>query len=126
MRRSLLPLLAAGALALSLPALAQTANPLNPLQPRAPAPAVPAQATPAPAAPAQATPAPARTPRAATTTAPADTAAKPKRERSEAQKKNDQMMRDCGTEWRANKAALQAKGQTWRTFLAECRKRKTA
>ncbi len=125
MRRSLAPLLAAAALALSLPALAQTANPLNPLQPRTPAPAAPAQAAPAPAAPAQAAPAPARAPKA-TATAPADGTAKPKRERSEAQKKNDQMMRDCGTEWRANKTDLQAKGQTWRTFLAECRKRKTA
>jgi hypothetical protein len=114
MRRSFAPLLAAALFGLAVPALAQTANPLNPLQPRAPAPAAPAQAAPAPAAP------------KATATAPADTAAKPKRERSEAQKKNDQMMRDCGTEWRANKPALTAKGQTWRTFLGECRKRKTA
>lgn len=52
------------------------------------------------------------------------TAAKPKRERSEAQKKNDEMMRACGQEWRADKASLQAKGETWRNFLKDCRARK--
>jgi hypothetical protein len=51
-------------------------------------------------------------------------APKPRRERSEAQKQNDEMMRACGQEWRAEKAALQAKGETWRGFLKECRAKK--
>jgi hypothetical protein len=53
-------------------------------------------------------------------------AAKPKRERSEAQKRNDDMMRACGQEWRADKASLQAKGETWRNFLKDCRAKKKA
>jgi hypothetical protein len=32
-------------------------------------------------------------------------------------------MRDCGAEWRANKAALSAQGKTWRVFNVECRAR---
>jgi hypothetical protein len=88
-------------------AVAQTTAPAagNPLQPRVvrPAPAAPAQA--APAAPAQAAP------------------AKPARQRSAAQLANDQRMRDCGAEWRANKAALSAQGKTWRVFNVECRAR---
>jgi hypothetical protein len=53
-------------------------------------------------------------------------AQKPKRtrERSAKQKQNDDMMRACGTEWRAEKAALQAKGETWRSFLKDCRAKK--
>jgi len=35
-------------------------------------------------------------------------------------------MRDCGAEWRGNRAALQAQGKTWRTFLPECRARRAA
>jgi hypothetical protein len=53
-------------------------------------------------------------------------APRPRRERSEAQKQNDEMMRACGQEWRAEKAALQAKGETWRGFLKECRAKKRA
>jgi hypothetical protein len=52
--------------------------------------------------------------------------AKPRRERSAAQKQNDDMMRACGQEWRAEKAALQAKGETWRSFLKDCRSKKKA
>jgi hypothetical protein len=51
-------------------------------------------------------------------------ATKPRRERSAKQKQNDEMMRACGTEWRAEKAALQAKGETWRSFLKDCRAKK--
>jgi hypothetical protein len=53
-------------------------------------------------------------------------AAKPKRERSAKQKENDEMMRACGAEWRAEKASLQAKGETWRSFLKDCRAKKKA
>lgn len=61
---------------------------------------------------------------AATPEAPA--AEKPKRQRSEAQKRNDDIMRACGQEWRANKPALQGRGLTWITFSKDCRaKRKT-
>ena len=61
----------------------------------------------------------------ATTPAPAPTAEAPKakRARSPAQLANDQRMRDCGAEWRTNKAALQAQGKTWRVFNVECRAR---
>jgi hypothetical protein len=48
---------------------------------------------------------------------------RPKRQRSEAQLANDNRMRQCGAEWRANKAALQAQGKTWRVFNVECRAR---
>lgn len=61
--------------------------------------------------------APAATPAATTRTA---------RPRSAAQLRNDQIMRDCGAEWRANKPRLQAAGKTWRTFLPECRARRVA
>jgi hypothetical protein len=32
-------------------------------------------------------------------------------------------MRKCGAEWRADTAALKAKGETWRTFNTSCRAR---
>lgn len=48
-----------------------------------------------------------------------------RRPRSAAQLRNDQLMRDCGAEWRGNKAALQAQGKTWRSFLPECRARRS-
>ena len=51
-------------------------------------------------------------------------AAKPRRERSAKQRQQDDMMRACGSEWRAEKAALQAKGGTWRSFLKDCRAKK--
>jgi hypothetical protein len=54
------------------------------------------------------------------------TKATPKRARSPAQLRNDQIMRDCGAEWRASKAAGKTGTQTWRGFLGECRKRKSA
>ncbi len=83
------------------PVLAEQQTVPNPLRPRA---------TEAPrAAPAQEKP---------------DETARPRRERSAKQKQNDEMMRACGAEWRAEKAALQAKGETWRGFLKDCRARK--
>jgi IS5 family transposase len=57
------------------------------------------------------------TPAAGTTTT--------RRPRSAAQLRNDQLMRDCGAEWRSNRAALQAQGKTWRSFLPECRTRRS-
>jgi IS5 family transposase len=63
---------------------------------------------------------------AATTTAPAGSSTTTtRRPRSAAQLRNDQIMRDCGAEWRGNRAALQAQGKTWRTFLPECRTRRS-
>lgn len=57
-------------------------------------------------------------------TAGASSTTTTRRPRSAAQLRNDQLMRDCGAEWRANKTALQAQGKTWRTFLPECRTRR--
>lgn len=54
----------------------------------------------------------------------AEAPAKPRRERSEKQRENDEIMRACGARWRAEKAALQAKGETWRSYLKECRAKK--
>jgi hypothetical protein len=51
---------------------------------------------------------------------------KPKREMSEKQKKNVAVMRECGTEWRAAKAAGTVKGQKWREYLKDCRMKKKA
>ncbi len=99
-------LFAAALLALGLPAAAQTSG--NPLQQR------PGAA--APSAPA----------RAATTTAAAPATAKPKRARSEAQLKNDNRLRACGAEWRANKPELTKKGYNWIKYSGECRKRLAA
>ena len=107
MRKTLL--LAGCILSLALPAAAQT----NPLQPR------PGAA--APAAPTTRT-APATT----TAAAPATETAKPKRPRSEAQLKNDERLRACGAEWRANKDALTKKGYNWIKYSGECRKRLAA
>jgi hypothetical protein len=91
-------LAAAGALTVSSPAAAQT----NPLQQRSNAPA--------------------------TAAAPANETAKPKpkRARSEAQLKNDNRLRACGAEWRADKAALTKKGYNWIRYSTECRKRLAA
>jgi hypothetical protein len=101
-------------------ALAQVPSAMqgNPLQPRVarPQPAAPAQAPAAAAAAAAAGAAAAAAP------AQADTA-KPRRQRSAAQLANDDRMRKCGAEWRANKAALGAQGKTWRAFNVECRAR---
>lgn len=52
-----------------------------------------------------------------------DETSKPKRARSQAQLANDERLRACGKQWRENKASLQAKGQTWLSFSADCRKR---
>lgn len=52
--------------------------------------------------------------------------AKPKRERSAKQKENDEIMRACGASWRAEKASLQAKGETWRGYLKDCRAKRKA
>jgi hypothetical protein len=57
-----------------------------------------------------------------TTTPPASTTTR--RPRSAAQLRNDQIMRDCGAEWRRDKTRLQAAGKTWRSFLPECRARR--
>jgi hypothetical protein len=119
---------------LAAPLAAQTANPLNPrggnpLNPAAPS--APARAQPAPA---QQEAAPAttddtksrRTRRATAETGDAAGQAKPKREMSPAQKRNVEIMRSCGTEWREKRDTLKPRGETWRTFLASCRKRQTA
>ena len=45
------------------------------------------------------------------------------RERSPAQKANDERMRACGAEWRAKKTELAARGETWRKFSVDCRAR---
>ncbi len=105
-----LPLIAAcftAACALALPAAAQT----NPLQqrPGAAAPSAPARAAPA-----------------ITAAAPAAETTKPKRARSEAQLKNDNRLRACGAEWRANKPELTKKGYNWIRYSTECRKRLAA
>jgi len=76
---------------------------------------------------AQTTTAPSRSRPAAsatTTTPAATTTTTTRRPRSAAQLRNDQIMRDCGAEWRRDKARLQAAGKTWRTFLPECRARR--
>lgn len=86
----------------ALPATAQTSG--NPLQPR----------------PGASTAATAAKPAATTETA------KPKRPRSEAQLKNDNRLRACGAEWRANKPKLTAQGYNWIKFSGECRKRLAA
>lgn len=49
--------------------------------------------------------------------------ARTKRPRSPAQLANDERLRACGREWRAQKDALKAQGLTWYRFSAECRKR---
>ena len=54
------------------------------------------------------------------------TADKPKRERSAKQKQNDDDMRACGANWRAEKETLSTKGTTWRSFLKDCRAAKKA
>jgi hypothetical protein len=46
---------------------------------------------------------------------------KPKRERSAKQKQSDDDMRACGANWKADKTALTAKGETWRSYLKTCR-----
>lgn len=51
-------------------------------------------------------------------------AKKAKKPRSEAQKKNDERMRECGKEWRAAKAANKTDGKSWRQFSIECRRKK--
>ena len=53
-------------------------------------------------------------------------AAKAKRPRSPAQLRNDQILRDCGKEWRADKAAGKTGTQTWISYSGACRKRKSA
>lgn len=113
------------AMLLAAPALAQTVpNPLRPsAQPKAQA-AAPAED----AAPVRRTRT--RAPKAQEAEkASADTGAaqKPKRARSAKQLQNDEDMRACGADWRANKGTLQGEGKTWRSFLGECRgKRKLA
>lgn len=47
-----------------------------------------------------------------------------RRQRSPAQLRNDQIMRDCGAEWRGQRDQLRAQGKTWRSFLQECRQRR--
>ncbi len=102
-------LITACLLGLALPAAAQTTA--NPLQRPAPS------ATTAPAAPVTAP---------GKVIAPTADAAKPKRARSEAQLKNDERLRTCGAEWRANKAKLTAQGYNWIKYSGECRKRLAA
>lgn len=78
-----------------------------------------AQTSPAPQNPLR----PANTRSASPPAAPNAETPKPKRQRSEAQLANDNRMRACGAEWRANKSALAAQGKTWRVFNVECRAR---
>ncbi len=82
--------------------------------------AIPNPLRPAPAAPNATTreiaPAPAQTAVQANAEKP-----KPKRERSAKQKQGDDDMRACGANWKANKPALTAKGETWRSYLKTCR-----
>jgi len=72
------------------------------------------------------TPSRSRSSTEATTTTPSggSTTTTTRRPRSAAQLRNDQIMRDCGAEWRRDKARLQAAGKTWRSFLPECRTRR--
>ena len=119
MKMSLAALAAPLILALSLGAAEaqQSGTSSNPLRARAPA------TQPAEAAPARSTPSRTETRSRATTDDTKTDAAKPKRERSQAQLANDERMRKCGAEWRANKDRLTARGQTWLTFSTECRAR---
>lgn len=116
------------ALMVAWPAAAQTANPLqprsgtaNPLNPPR------TQAAPAPqqAEPQQAEETKPRRQRRAKAEDGAD-ANKPKREMSPAQKRNVEIMRACGAEWRSKKDELKPKGETWRSYLAKCRKQQAA
>jgi hypothetical protein len=109
----MLALVSAVAVLMSSVAFAQQQPQSNPLQPR---PARPAAAQPAPVQPAPA----AAQPGARSTAGEAQRAP---RQRSAAQLANDERMRKCGAEWRANKAQLEGRGQTWRTFNVECRAR---
>jgi hypothetical protein len=93
-------LAAAFLLSLALPAGAQTANPL---QPRSTPAATQAKQKPA------------------TTQETAEE--KPKRQRSAAQLANDERLRKCGAEWRANKAKLTSQGYNWIKYSTECRAR---
>jgi hypothetical protein len=120
---------------LALPALAQSANPLNPrggnpLNPAAPTAPARAATTPAPqeAAPSQQAEEnkPRRTRKARAESGDQATGSKPKREMSPAQKRNVEIMRSCGAEWREKRDTLKPRGETWRTFLASCRKRQAA
>lgn len=96
-------------------ASAQTSPP-HPLRPtEAPPPAL----APAGAAPTLKDTAPATSPEPSTEKPPLST----KRPRSPAQRANDERMRACGREWRAQKNDLKARGLTWYRFSAECRAR---
>ncbi|HUN12171.1 MAG TPA: hypothetical protein PLE50_07875 [Rhabdaerophilum sp.] len=87
-------------------ASAQTSQP-HPLRP--------AESPPPALAPAQVTPKP--------VTTPDQPPEKAKRPRSPAQLANDERMRACGREWRAQKEQLKGRGLTWYRFSAECRAR---
>ena len=106
-----MPITTAAAQTIAPTAQPSIANPLRPAQPAFVAPAQTAQ---------QKVTQP-------VATQPGAEPAKPKRERSAKQKQGDDDMRACGASWRADKDALKAKGQTWRTYLKECRgQKKTA
>lgn len=70
---------------------------------------------------------PARTTQPSTRSQPAPkaetTEEKPKRQRSAAQLANDNRLRRCGQEWRANKDKLTGQGYNWIKFSTECRAR---
>lgn len=109
MRAILALSLAAVLTAVAGPALAQSAAaPANPLRPGGSSPP-PARTAPAPDVAAEA--------------GKKKDEAKPRRKRSEAQLANDNRMRACGQEWRANREKLKTQGQTWLTFSKECRAR---
>jgi hypothetical protein len=106
---------------------ATTAAPANPLKPATTAPAgsaakTPAVPTAAPAATTSAPMAPAA-PAAATAAAPAGTAAK--KPMSPGRTAEIARQRQCGAEWRANKAQLQAAtpGLKWPKYWSECNTR---
>lgn len=96
-------------------AVAQTAPQTNPLRPSSTRTKATQQPAPA-AAPSTAQP-------KAAAPAPAGSETKAARQRSPAQLANDNRMRQCGAEWRANKAALEKQGKTWRTYMPECNAR---
>lgn len=88
-------------LSFALPAGAQTANPLQSRTTPATTPAK-QQATPASKEAAEEA---------------------PKRQRSPAQLANDERLRKCGAEWRANKEKLTKQGYNWIKYSTECRAR---
>lgn len=113
--------LTAASLLLSTAAFAQATMPApaNPLRPAAP----PAVTAPSVTMPKTEVPK-AEMPKVVNPAKKAEEAvAKPKRERSEKQKANDNIMSKCGADWRAEKAAGKTGTTQWRDYLQTCRKK---